>query len=634
MLRLLALVLVLMAFGVGESGAAPIIGSFAAGASTVAPGGYVSLYATSVTDAGSSVAGVRFYRESNSTAGLQAGSDSYVGMGVLANHEWTFAAPTTGLSGSQTYYAVAYDAAGLASAPLSVTVTVSGSGFPSWSTLKTFISRVPLALGVIPSTSVVNFGTTIYTGSLNTTLTLDRVAGDEGPNRSADGGSFTNNGNPPLPTNRGNFYEFTIDPQTGCSPSFTSSQAAFPGPIRFMINTSGDVYFTGDHYVTDLNVYVAGTPALGTLTVAPSSVAAGSPVALNASNVTETISPMPNINANTGSNVLATVTNVQFYLEVNGTSGLQTDTDRLLGSGTQNGNTWTMSNVSTTGLSSGAHTLYAVAYDAAGNTATQTTTLTITSGTPDLTISKTHTGIFTQADTGKTYALTVTNSGTASTSGTVTVTDTLPSGLTATAFSGTGWTTNLGTLTATRSDALAQGSSYPPLTLTVSVSQTAAASVTNIASVSGGGETNTANDSASDITTIVPLTPIQTWRNQWFGNSANSGAGLDTAIAAGDGIPNLLKYALNLTPPQTPATTNGVVVVDSNAGALRLTITKNPAANDLIFSIEGTTNLADPNSWSTTNIVIDQNTSTTLQAHDSSLLTGSPHFLRLKVTRP
>jgi kumamolisin len=258
----------------------------------------------------------------------------------------------------------------------------------------------------------------------------------------------------------------------------------------------------------------------------------------------------------------------------------------------------------------------------------------VVTGTPDLALAKTHTGTFTQGDTGKAYALTVTNSGTASTSGTVTVTDTLPSGLSATAFSGTGWTTNLSTLTATRSDALAQGSSYPPLTLTVSVSPSAAASVTNIASVSGGSETNTSNDSASDVTTIAPLTPIQTWRNQWFGNSANSGAGLDTAIAAGDGIPNLLKYALNLTPPQTPATTNGVVVVDSNAGALRLTITKNPAATDLIFSIEGTTNLADPNSWSTTGIVIDQNTSTTLQAHDSAPLTGSPRFLRLKVTRP
>ena len=36
----------------------------------------------------------------------------------------------------------------------------------------------------------------------------------------------------------------------------------------------------------------------------------------------------------------------------------------------------------------------------------------------------------------------------------------LPAGLTATAMSGTGWTVNLATLTASRSDALAPGMSY------------------------------------------------------------------------------------------------------------------------------------------------------------------------------
>ena len=28
-----------------------------------------------------------------------------------------------------------------------------------------------------------------------------------------------------------------------------------------MIDTSGDIYFTGDHYSTDRNLYIAGTPA-------------------------------------------------------------------------------------------------------------------------------------------------------------------------------------------------------------------------------------------------------------------------------------------------------------------------------------------------------------------------------------
>ena len=49
---------------------------------------------------------------------------------------------------------------------------------------------------------------------------------------------------------------------------------------------------------------------------------------------------------------------------------------------------------------------------------------------PDLTITKTHTGNFTQGQTGATYTVTVTNSGNGPTTGVVTVTDSLPSGLT------------------------------------------------------------------------------------------------------------------------------------------------------------------------------------------------------------
>jgi fimbrial isopeptide formation D2 family protein/uncharacterized repeat protein (TIGR01451 family) len=136
------------------------------------------------------------------------------------------------------------------------------------------------------------------------------------------------------------------------------------------------------------------------------------------------------------------------------------------------------------------------------DTATDPTTI---NQLPDLTIAKTHTGNFTQGQVGATYTITATNSGSAATSGTVTVTDTLPTGLTATAISGTGWTCVLGTFTCTRSDALAAGASYPAITLTVHVANNAAASVTNSAAISGGGQTNTANDSASDATTVNQL---------------------------------------------------------------------------------------------------------------------------------
>jgi uncharacterized protein (TIGR03437 family) len=103
-----------------------------------------------------------------------------------------------------------------------------------------------------------------------------------------------------------------------------------------------------------------------------------------------------------------------------------------------------------------------------------TTTCTITNtqvavAVPDVTIRKSHAGNFRQGDTGDTYTLTVTNTGQGPTVGAVTVSDTLPAGLTATAIGGTGWTCVLATFTCTRSDALAPGASYPDITVTVNV---------------------------------------------------------------------------------------------------------------------------------------------------------------------
>src|SRR6266852_5497086 len=158
-------------------------------------------------------------------------------------------------------------------------------------------------------------------------------------------------------------------------------------------------------------------------------------------------------------------------------------------------------------------------------------TASVTVPPPDLTITKSHSGNFTQGQVGATYSITATNSGFAATSGTVTVTDTLPAGLTATAISGTGWTCVLGTLTCTRSDALAAGSSYPAITLTVNVANNAAASVTNTANVSGGGQTNTANDSASDATTINQL-PDLTIAKSHSGNFTQGQVGATYSITA------------------------------------------------------------------------------------------------------
>jgi len=119
-----------------------------------------------------------------------------------------------------------------------------------------------------------------------------------------------------------------------------------------------------------------------------------------------------------------------------------------------------------------------------------------------LKIGLTHAGNFTQGDSGDTYALTVSNTGPIATSGTVTVTVTLPAGLTPTACSGTGWDTAaiVGQgVTITRSDALNPGTDFAPLTLTVDVAGNAAASLTSVATVATTGS----GSNAADLTTVT-----------------------------------------------------------------------------------------------------------------------------------
>src|SRR5262249_39597727 len=89
------------------------------------------------------------------------------------------------------------------------------------------------------------------------------------------------------------------------------------------------------------------------------------------------------------------------------------------------------------------------------------------------------------------------------TTGPVTVTDTLPAGLTAASAGGSGWNCTVGpTVTCSRSDALAGGNTYPPIVIKVNIDINAPATVTNPATVSGGGDVNPGNNTATDTTTI------------------------------------------------------------------------------------------------------------------------------------
>jgi uncharacterized repeat protein (TIGR01451 family) len=130
---------------------------------------------------------------------------------------------------------------------------------------------------------------------------------------------------------------------------------------------------------------------------------------------------------------------------------------------------------------------------------------------PDLSITKNHGGGNLTRGTGATYTIQVSNvSPLGATAGTVTVNDTLPTGITPTGVSGTGWTCAVAaqTVSCTRSDSLPASSSYPAIAVTATVLQTAPATLVNTAVVSGGGDADPLNNTATDIANVVSVADL------------------------------------------------------------------------------------------------------------------------------
>jgi uncharacterized repeat protein (TIGR01451 family) len=137
-------------------------------------------------------------------------------------------------------------------------------------------------------------------------------------------------------------------------------------------------------------------------------------------------------------------------------------------------------------------------------------TLTVTPdetlAAPDLRISMAHTGDFMVGQNG-TYVITVANVGAGSTTGMITVTDTLPTELTFVVADGTGWECNVSDqhLVCTMNDPLQPGART---TFAVTAYPRVAGMVTNSAAVAVLGDGDPSNNVANDPTTIFD---IPTW---------------------------------------------------------------------------------------------------------------------------
>jgi large repetitive protein len=129
--------------------------------------------------------------------------------------------------------------------------------------------------------------------------------------------------------------------------------------------------------------------------------------------------------------------------------------------------------------------------------------------TVDLTIDKSASGAF-RVGSSAAYTIAVQNRGARPTSGTTTVADTLPAGLTPTGASGSSWTCDVTgqDVTCTSDEVLDASESAPLITVEALVDETALPSVTNTASVATAGvglnaDANTANNSDDELTPIT-----------------------------------------------------------------------------------------------------------------------------------
>jgi uncharacterized repeat protein (TIGR01451 family) len=130
---------------------------------------------------------------------------------------------------------------------------------------------------------------------------------------------------------------------------------------------------------------------------------------------------------------------------------------------------------------------------------------------PDLFITKRHTDLFV-AGSNATYSIGLFNYGKAS-SGAITVTDRLPTGLTAVAATGVGWTcTSAGqVVSCTTTGSVAAASPFPnSITLTVMPGLDAVPGLTNTATVTGGSDCDLTNNTTADITLVTLPIPVPT----------------------------------------------------------------------------------------------------------------------------
>jgi len=124
------------------------------------------------------------------------------------------------------------------------------------------------------------------------------------------------------------------------------------------------------------------------------------------------------------------------------------------------------------------------------------------------------------------------------------------------------------------------------------------------------------------------LSPFEGWQTNYFQPGETAEIGAPGSDPEGDGIPNLLEYALNLHPRQPSPV--GLPTLGSDPNTLSLTYRKDPSKPDIGWQVEVSSNL---NTWDQVDDSLIGNDGAIEIRRASVPTDGSPKFLRLKVTK-
>lgn len=281
-------------------------------------------------------------------------------------------------------------------------------------------------------------------------------------------------------------------------------------------------------------------------------------------------------------------------------------------------------------------------------------TVNVGTNCQDLAITKTHTGNFVVGQQGV-YTITVTNVGEASTTGTITVTDTLPTGLSYVSATGTGWSCSaMGQIvTCTNPGPLAPGDSTS-ITITVNVLPGAYPSVDNVATVSTPGDTNTSNDQTTDTTLVdAPDLAIQKTHTGDFivgqdGTYTITVTNVGTIPTTGtitvtDTLPNGLSFVSGVgtgwscsAVGQTVTCTNPGPLAPSASSTLTLTVSVGPGAVPSVTNSVTVSTPNDPNPNNNTaddpTVVLSAPDLTIVKSHSGDFIVGTTGTYTITVT--